>query len=177
MSDVAKPANIFLTGLMGTGKSTIGALVADELSYRFVDTDEEIMTNERLSITEIFRTHGEAHFRRAERTLLEKLVKREMQVIATGGGMLADEANLALAIRHGLVVLLIADTKSLALRLRASVDRPLIAGVELEQRIDELRARRAGVFDRIPVQIDTTRQSPAQTAALVAERYHEWIKQ
>ena len=85
--------NIILTGFMGTGKSTVGKMLAEKLGYSFIDTDETIMSRCGITVAEIFKSQGEASFRKMERTLALELSNQEMLVISTGGGMLLDSMN------------------------------------------------------------------------------------
>src|SRR6187399_1176730 len=86
--------NIVLTGFMGTGKTTVGRLLAARLGYEFVDTDEAIVERHG-EIADIFRTRGEEAFRQIERQLAAELASRERLVISTGGRMMLDPDNVA----------------------------------------------------------------------------------
>ncbi len=88
--------NIILTGFMGTGKSTVGKMLAKKLGYSFIDTDETIMSRCGITIAEIFKSQGEAAFRKMERSLALELSNQEGLVISTGGGMLLDSVNAEL---------------------------------------------------------------------------------
>src|ERR1700677_1678501 len=92
--------NIALIGFMGTGKSAVGRLIADQLHYGFVDTDELIESRTGKSISAIFAEDGEAAFREHERTVVRELTDRKRSVIATGGGLGANESNLASLKEH-----------------------------------------------------------------------------
>lgn len=177
MCAVGKQQNIFLAGHMGSGKSTIGAKIANDLNFAFVDTDEVIMQEENLSVSEIFARFGEAHFRRAENALLEKLASGEKQVIATGGGMLANAQNLKTAQRHGIVFLLTADLRELAARLKTATDRPLLSGDSIESRLRQLDSSRAPVLNQIADRIDTTNLSPTEVATTIVMRFQEWLSE
>ena len=175
MSENAKKPNLIIAGMMGAGKTSAGRLAASELRYIFADTDKLIELREQLSVTEIFDQRGEAHFRNREREVLGELCKQEHQVIATGGGMLADRANLDLANENGLVVMLVAPVSELAHRLRYRSDRPLLAKVEPAQRLAELQQRRSEVMDTIVHRIDTSGQSPLEVSTQIVKMYREWL--
>src|ERR1044071_4089603 len=98
--------NLALIGFMGTGKSSVGRLVADVLHFTFLDTDDVIEARAGCSIREIFDQHGEAAFREWERRIVEELTRRNRTVIATGGGLPANESNLSSLKTHSLVVCL-----------------------------------------------------------------------
>ena len=107
-------ANIVLTGFMGTGKSTVGRLLAERLGYEWIDTDEFIETAHG-PIPEIFATGGEEAFRTLERTVTAKLAERDGQVISTGGRLMLDPANAA-ALDGAVVFCLTADADTIAAR-------------------------------------------------------------
>ena len=88
-----KTDNIVLIGMMGSGKSTIGKLLADEMNFEFVDSDSLIEEREGKLIAEIFAHHGEEHFRRIESQVLMELIRRERCVIACGGGVVEHPRN------------------------------------------------------------------------------------
>ncbi len=176
MSENAKRTNLFLTGMMGTGKTSTGRLVATELRYLFADTDKLIELREGMTITEIFRSHGEEYFRARERDILAELCAQERQVIATGGGLLAHPKNLELAQNSGMVVLLIAPPDELAHRLRYRNDRPLLATANPEERLAQLESERREIFERIEHRVDTSGASPLTVSTQVANLYREWLE-
>ncbi|NJN97352.1 MAG: shikimate kinase [Anaerolineales bacterium] len=123
-----QPKNIILTGFMGTGKSTVGCLVAAELGREFVDMDTLIEQREGRPIAQIFADSGEAYFRQLEAGLCRELAAREGLVIATGGGALVTEANLRVMGSSGLVICLdCAPAKRWWQRIGQSEDRPMLA--------------------------------------------------
>lgn len=150
--------NIVITGFMGTGKSTVGPLVAKQLGRPFVETDREIEKRAGMDIPRIFAEQGEAAFRRMERELCAELAAQQGLVIATGGGMLVDPHNLELMLASGFVVCLWAAPETLAQRLDAAAGRPLAAGWR------ELLAQRREAYATIPHQVETTGKTPAQIA-------------
>ena len=119
--------NIILTGFMGTGKSTIGRLVAAELDREFVDMDTLIEAREGRSINQIFAEAGEPYFRQLEANLCEELTARPELVIATGGGTLVPPQNLQVMETGGLVVCLTCHPDTLWQRIGQSEDRPMLA--------------------------------------------------
>ena len=94
MNSAPRPHNIALIGFMGTGKSSVGQLVAGHLRFSFFDTDHDIEARAGKRITEIFAQDGEAAFRQWEERVVEELVSRNKTVIATGGGLPTNEKNL-----------------------------------------------------------------------------------
>ncbi len=154
--DTPNDHNIVVTGFMGTGKSTIGKLLAGKLGRPFMDTDEEIVKRVGMSIPEIFQRDGEARFRHIERRMCRFIAAQNGYVISTGGGMLVDESNREVMLASGFVVCLNASTDTISERLRADKDdRPLLKGDWRAL----LESRRAA-YGAIPYQIDTTGKSP-----------------
>ncbi len=173
----AKKRNIFLTGMMGTGKSSIGEIVARKLAYMFIDTDAIIERRHSLPISEIFATLGENYFRDNEAALLSGVISRELQVVATGGGMLANAENLKLARENGMVILLRAPVDILAGRLANTTDRPLLEGSVPEERLQEIYKERAAIYESIGCSVDTGTDSLETAADKVIELYMTWLSE
>jgi shikimate kinase len=161
--------NVILTGFMGTGKTTVGRLVALHLGFEFVDTDE-LIESEHGPIPELFADQGEAAFRAIEREVATELASRCNLVVATGGGMMVDEQNVAALAATGTVVCLTADVDTIVDRALSPGGpvRPLLAGVDPRTRVDELLVARAHAYGRF-AQIDTTDMTPAEVADAVID--------
>lgn len=158
--DTNPDRNIVITGFMGTGKSTIGKLVAARLGRPFLDTDEEIEKRAGKKVADIFREQGEAEFRHRERRMCRFLAAQRGNVIATGGGMLVDNSNRDVMLASAFVVCLQASPEAIMKRLQVDVsERPLLQG---DWR--GLLERRRAAYDEIPNQIDTTEKTPEQIA-------------
>ena len=121
--------NIFLIGMMGSGKSTIGALLAEQLGYHFIDTDAFIEKQEGKSVAEIFRDKGEAHFRKLEKALLDELPSGNA-VIACGGGLPCYNNLLENIKQNGVVVYLKGNPDQLYERISTHTNRPLLADIK-----------------------------------------------
>lgn len=150
---------MFLTGLMGTGKTTVGKLLAARLQCPFVDLDERIERIFARTIPELFAA-GEPEFRALEshalRTLLDEpaFAAREV-VVATGGGLVLDPTHRDAMARVGTIVWLDTDVATLATRLAAtSSTRPLLAGAALPERLATLLAERASAYRDRSLRID-----------------------
>jgi len=156
-------ANIVLTGFMGTGKSTVGRLVAERLGRRFVDTDAVIEARNG-PIPRLFAEHGEDHFRRLERDLAAELATTSGLVVATGGRTMLDPANQATLGASGTVVCLAASVDQLVLRLQDEAEhRPLLQGDDPARRIAALLAERESGYARFP-QVATDGRTPEEVA-------------
>ncbi len=160
----SSPPNIVLTGFMGVGKSAVGREVAARLGRPFVDLDDLIEQEAGMSITDIFATRGEAHFRTLEMLTLRELAAQRGMVIATGGGALVDPANREMMTRTSLVICLTASVSAIEARVGEAADRPLLAGPDKQQRIMALMNQRAAAYAEIPYWIDTTDKTVVQVA-------------
>jgi shikimate kinase len=121
--------HLVLVGLMGAGKTTVGARCAERLGRAFVDTDDQIVMQAGMPVEEIFRTGGEDRFRAFERQVIEDVCASPVPlVIATGGGAVVDRDNRRLLRGAGIVVWLHAPTEVLVSRVGNDGPRPLLAG-------------------------------------------------
>lgn len=121
-------SHVFLIGFMGSGKSTVGRLVAERLARPFVDLDEEIERRTGVRIAELFRAAGEERFRQAEHEALTAVVEGSDAVIACGGGVVLRDENRRLLKRQGTVVYLSVSAEEALARIGDAADRPLLAG-------------------------------------------------
>lgn len=165
------PKNIILTGFMGTGKSTVGRLVAADLNREFVDMDTLIEAREKRTIPEIFAESGEPYFRRLEADLCRELADRKGLVIATGGGTLIPDQNLQAMERGGLVICLDCRPETLWERIGQSENRPMLAARDAERfaRLKTLLKERAPAYARIKRHLDVTSLSPQEIAERVCQ--------
>jgi shikimate kinase len=173
MSDTGTLPNLVLEGFMGTGKSTIGAILAKRLQWDFVDTDEMAEQDAGMNIKQIFATQGEDGFRALERAACLRAAGRNFTVIATGGGALLDPESRAALEASGVVILLTCEMEVLLARLRESAlrgERPMIAD-NFEVRVRELLHIRGELYDSIPLKVDTTHLTPEEGASRVLELY------
>ena len=129
MNNLLHGISVYLIGMMGSGKTTIGKYLSQQLDYRFIDTDTTIATIAEKSIPEIFSTEGESYFRELETKVLEELSTYTRCVIATGGGIIQKQVNWSY-LRQGLVVWLDTDLHILQKRLAGDESRPLVSQLE-----------------------------------------------
>ncbi len=154
--------NIILTGFMGTGKSSLGRLLARKLHYQFVDTDQLIEERIGKTISELFQDEGEAAFRTLEAKLVQELASRQGLVIATGGGLMMNPDNVATLERSGQILCLVATAEEILTRIsRQPGTRPLLKDPNPLQKIIELLEQRAAIYNQFP-QVSTSRQSHKQ---------------
>ena len=154
-----KHDNIFLVGLMGSGKSTVGKLLSRQLRLPFHDTDQEIVRRTGVTIPMIFEVEGEAGFRRREEIILADLAERDGVVVATGGGIVLSEINQRLLTEHGTVVYLRGSVEDLWLRTRHDKNRPLLQVNDPKARMAELYKIRDPLYRKVAdLIVDTGRQ-------------------
>lgn len=158
------PRNIVLVGFMGTGKTTVGTIVAARLGMRFVDMDVVIEQREGRRIAQIFADSGEPYFRSLERALARELSGQAGLVIGTGGGIVLNAENIRDLGTTGVVICLTADPATIARRVAGNSDRPLLAGDDAMARIVRILGERAALYGAIADRIDTAPLSPEQVA-------------
>jgi 3-dehydroquinate synthase len=141
--------NIFLVGLMGSGKTTIGRALAKRLGKRFVDADHEIEARTGASIPLIFEIEGEASFREREADVIRDLTAEEGIVLATGGGAVLNADSRAFLKSRGTVVYLSASTASIMQRTSHDKNRPLLQTADPKARIEELSRQRSPLYQEV----------------------------
>jgi shikimate kinase len=141
------PQPVFLIGMPGSGKSTVGRLLAREAQRSFIDCDREVEARSGVSIATIFELEGEAGFRKRETAVLDELTQRPDVVLATGGGAVLAETNRTYLKTRGLVIYLQASTDELVRRTAGDKARPLLAGDDPRGRLLELLAVRQPLYE------------------------------
>jgi shikimate kinase len=164
--------NVALIGFMGTGKSSVGRLVAEQLHFTFVDTDELIEQRAGKTISRIFEENGEAAFREYERQVVDELRNLKHAIVSTGGGLGASEENLASLKQHALVVCLWASPQIIWRRVRTQTHRPLLQGDDPKSKIRELLAVREPFYRQADVLVNTEVRSAKEVAQHVAHEFH-----
>ncbi|MFW6386468.1 MAG: shikimate kinase [Bacillota bacterium] len=165
---------ITLLGFMGTGKSTVGPLVAERLAVPFLDTDELIVEKAGQSIPEIFANRGEEYFRTLEKQVLaETIEKRSKFVLATGGGIVIAEENRKLLKKDTFPVLLTASPEEIYRRVAKEGERPLLEVENPEERIAELLVTRRDYYNSFSRRIDTGNKTPEEICKEIISLFRE----
>lgn len=142
-----RPA-IFLIGMMGAGKSTVGRLLARRCGFEFIDCDRELEARSGVTIATMFELEGEAGFRRREAALIDELTQRSRTVLATGGGAILDEANRRHLRERGLVIYLRASLDEILRRTQKDRARPLLQTPDRRGRIAQLLGEREALYEQ-----------------------------
>lgn len=155
--------NIFLVGLMGAGKTTVGKHLAKHLGKNFYDSDHEIEARTGVNIPVIFELEGEAGFRRRETTVIAELVQMHDIILATGGGAVLAKENREQLSQHGLVVYLRANVRELWHRTRHDRSRPLLQTEDPRAKLQQLFDQRDLLYREIADVVIDTGDQPVST--------------
>lgn len=166
-------ANVYLTGFMGTGKSSVGRALARRLGRPFIDVDARIEAKAGDTVARLFARRGEGEFRRLERDVVAAAAREEDAVVALGGGALLDVVNQRAVLGSGVLVCLTCSQPELWRRLRPELPkRPLLRGGKAAL-LSLLRARRP-LQALAQLRVSTTHRTPAAAAGLIARRLEGW---
>ena len=161
--------NIFLIGMMGSGKSQTGPVLAKMVNYAFVDTDDVIEKASKQSISSIFEKDGEKVFRDIEKKVLKEISQHHSLVIATGGGLVTLPENWGI-LHQGIVIWLDLDLKRSIKRLESDQKRrPLLLGDNLAENFSQIYESRKPIYLESDLRIEVEDQSPYEVATMVAE--------
>ena len=161
--------NIFLIGMMGSGKSQTGPVLAKMINYAFVDTDDVIEKASKQSISSIFEKDGEKVFRDVEKKVLKEISQHHSLVIATGGGLVTLPENWGI-LHQGIVIWLDLDLRRSIKRLESDQKRrPLLLGDNLAENFSQIYESRKPIYLESDLRIEVEDQSPYEVATMVAE--------
>ena len=168
MNSLLKGVSLYLVGMMGAGKTTVGRELATHLGYRFVDTDAVISQLTGKSITQLFANVSEAEFRQLESQVLAEVSAYTNLVIATGGGIVLRQENWSY-LHYGLVVWLDVPVEILYARLAEDTTRPLLQDAEPLEKLRVLLEQRQPLYRQADLQVTVTNDTPQQVATRVLE--------
>jgi shikimate kinase len=147
--------NLVLIGFMGSGKSTVGKLVAAHLEMEFMDVDHWIEEKEGVLISEIFECAGEKAFRDIESKAVEELAQKQNLVLATGGGVVLRPSNLEALRKNGVLIHLYVDAETVLQRTKKHAHRPLLKTEDPLAKIKSLMEERRSLYEAIPLTVNT----------------------
>ncbi|MBI5696302.1 MAG: shikimate kinase [Nitrospirae bacterium] len=162
--------NITLVGFMGTGKTTIGRILAKKLGFRFVDSDDAIEFDQGMSVSDIFAVYGEKYFRSVEKDVIQRLAVQDGQVISAGGGAVIDPGNVENMKKAGPVICLTAPPEVILKRVERHTHRPLLQVPDPLAKIKELLDTRAPFYAKADVTIDTSGMTPEEVATEILKK-------
>ena len=157
--------NIFIVGPMGSGKSTVGKIISDELFLNFFDTDDEIESRTGASIDWIFDLEGEEGFRKRESSILEEMVKQNSIVLSTGGGIILSDSNREMLSSRGTVFYLSTPISVQIERTSKDKDRPLLKNGDPEEILTRLQKERKDLYDSVSDHVIETENKSSQEVA------------
>jgi len=164
------PKNIILVGFMGAGKTSLASYLAEQLSMQTIETDQEIVRREGISISEIFDLYGETYFRDLESEVIRDIKDGHQMVISVGGGSVMRDENVANMKANGTIVLLTASPATILNRVKDSTERPLLNGNMNEAFIARMMERRRARYEEVAdYMIDTNDKNiPEVCEAIIA---------
>ena len=154
--------NIFIVGPMGSGKSTVGKIISDELFLNFFDTDDEIESRTGASIDWIFDLEGEEGFRKRESSILEEMVKQNSIVLSTGGGIILSDLNREMLSSRGTVFYLSTPISVQIERTSKDKDRPLLKDGDPGEILKNLHLTRENLYEEVSDYIVNTEGKSSQ---------------
>ena len=140
---------IFIVGLMGSGKTSVGKILAKKVGRNFFDTDQEIIKNEKLDISQIFNKYGEDYFRELEHAILKRIISNEGSIVSTGGGIVLKKENIDIMKDNGIIIFLNIDVETQIARIKNKKNRPLLKNSNLEDDLKNMKNDRDKVYESI----------------------------
>ncbi|MGM0379372.1 MAG: shikimate kinase [Bacillota bacterium] len=163
--------NIYLIGMMGSGKSTISKDLSKKLKYKCLDTDQLIVKDSKFkSIPEIFEKKGESYFRKLESKSLNYFDDKKEYVVATGGGIILNKKNVKKMKKNGIIIYLYASIKTLAKRIKVSKGRPLLEKNNIENKLTNIfNDRKLKYIQASDIKVDTNKLNKKETVDKIIE--------
>jgi len=153
------PKNIVLVGLMGTGKSSVGSLIAKKTGMNFVDTDELIVLREKKPITAIFAEKGENYFREIETQIVKEVSSLGKTIISTGGGVLIRDENIINLKKNGILFHLFATAEEIFERVKHDKARPLLNNTNPVETLKNLQKEREQLYNKSDFTVNTSKKT------------------
>jgi shikimate kinase len=168
-------SNIVLVGFMGSGKTSIGKRLSLKMKWEFIDMDDFIEKREGMTINEIFETKGEQYFRDTEKELCKRFSEPKCKIIATGGGVIKNDANMSALKKGGVVIYLKSDPQTIAFNLRNDDSRPLLRCEDKLAKITELLSQREPTYNKYAdITVDVASLNMDETLNIITEEYEKY---
>ncbi|MFO7929526.1 MAG: shikimate kinase [Candidatus Humimicrobiaceae bacterium] len=163
--------NLSLIGFMGSGKSTVGKLLAERLDFLFIDTDRIIEIKEKKPISEIFKEKGEKYFRDVESEVIRKIYRNKNCIFACGGGAILTEENFKVIKKSSKIIYLKVSPSEILKRVGNSKDRPLLQSKDKMKRVKALLGKRKGLYEKCAdIIVDTDKKETEEVVNEIIER-------
>ena len=173
----SKKENISLTGFMGSGKSTVGKILAQKLKFLYIDLDTVIELSERMKISRIFEEKGQDYFRKVESEVIYKIYNNTGCIFSCGGGVILNKKNMDIIKKSSIVIFLSVNAETVFKRLKDEKDRPLLSNGDMEAKISEMLAYRQPLYTKYAdIVIDTNRLTPREVAEKIEDSIEFKIK-
>lgn len=166
--------NIVLIGLMGSGKSTVGKILAEKLNMNFIDTDSLIEEYCQNTICDIFNTNGESYFRDIESKIISEVSKNTAQVISTGGGIVEREENINKLKKSGIIVYLEASAQELFNRIKHETNRPLLQNENPLATLENLLIKRGKYYNKANFKVNVINKKAEVIADEIIQGYKNY---
>ena len=164
-----KDKNIVLIGLMGSGKSSTGLVLAKMLKRQVFSTDQMIERRQGKTITQIFEEKGESFFRELEREIVKELSAKKEIIIDCGGGIFINEENRNDLKQNGMVIYLSGSVETLYNRIKSRTHRPLLQVENPKKKLEELLNEREKFYKEADLTIKTDGKTPQEVASNIVE--------
>jgi shikimate kinase len=169
---------VYLAGFMGSGKSTVGPILANTLGFEFLDIDKLIEQKAEKPIVQLFDVIGEKGFRSLERQTLQEVADLDGYVVSLGGGTLSNEENFRVIQQSGIIVYLQLSPEAILQRVKHKQDRPMLKDMqgnplpseELPKRIEELLGRREQFYERADIVVPTDKKKVGPTVDAIVQK-------
>ena len=168
--------NIVLAGFMGTGKTTVGSLISQELNMEYVNTDDLIEKKEGMSINDIFSKKGKRHFRQVESEVIKEVSQKDNSLIDAGGGVVINQLNVNNLKQKGIIFCLSAQPEEILKRTKRYSHRPLLNVADPLVEIKKILKNRTGYYKRADYQIETTGKTADEVSKEIIKTYKKQTK-
>ena len=170
--------NIYLIGLSGTGKSTVGKILSQIVQLPYIEMDEKIIEKDGSNIEQIFANKGEEYFRNIESKILTEISSNKGYIVSTGGGVPIKNENREIMLKSGFVVNLTASANNILLRVKkdGNIIRPLLGKKSSIESIKNMMVERKDIYKFAQLTLNTSNKTPNDIANNISDNWNKWKK-
>lgn len=170
--------NIYLIGLSGTGKSTVGKILSQIVQLPYIEMDEKIIEKDGSNIEQIFANKGEEYFRNIESKILTEISSNKGYIVSTGGGVPIKNENREIMLKSGFVVNLTASANNILLRVKkdGNIIRPLLGKKSSIESIKNMMVERKNIYKFAQLTLNTSNKTPNDIANNISDNWNKWKK-